>query len=246
MPRHLKTTLLVVVLLTSCGSARPQEEPRWRELREKMVRQTIAGPTDGRPPVRDARVLAAMRSIPRHEFVPADERSHAYEDHPLRIGYGQTISQPYIVAIMTELAALKPEHRVLEVGTGSGYQAAVLSPLVKEVYTIEIVRLLGESARERLARLGYKNVEVRVGDGYNGWPEKAPFDAIVVTAGAPHVPPALVEQLKPGGRMVIPLGESSYSQNLVVVHKGKGPRDVRMETIMPVMFVPLTGGPKKN
>jgi protein-L-isoaspartate(D-aspartate) O-methyltransferase len=243
MPRHLKTTLLVVVLLTSCGSARPQEEPRWRELREKMVRQTIAGPTDGRPPVRDARVLAAMRSIPRHEFVPADERSHAYEDHPLRIGYGQTISQPYIVAIMTELATLKPEHRVLEVGTGSGYQAAVLSPLVKEVYTIEIVKPLGESARERLARLGYKNVEVRVGDGYNGWPEKAPFDAIVVTAGAPHVPPALVEQLKPGGRMVIPLGESSWDQNLVVVHKGKGPREFRTETIMPVRFVPLTREP---
>jgi len=246
MPRHLKTTLLVVALLTSCGSARPQEEPRWRELREKMVRQTIAEPTDGRPPVRDARVLAAMRSIPRHEFVPVDERSRAYEDHPLRIGHGQTISQPYIVAIMTELATLKPEHRVLEVGTGSGYQAAVLSPLVKEVYTIEIVRPLGESARERLARLGYKNVEVLVGDGFNGWPEKAPFDAIVVTAGAPHVPPALVEQLKPGGRMVIPLGESSYSQNLVVVHKGRGPREFRTETIMPVMFVPLTREPRKR
>ncbi|HSC77277.1 MAG TPA: protein-L-isoaspartate(D-aspartate) O-methyltransferase [Candidatus Acidoferrales bacterium] len=244
MPRDSKAVLLFLVLLTSCGSARPQEEPRWRELREKMVRQTIAEPTDGRPAVRDPRVLAAMRSIPRHEFVPADERSQAYEDHPLRIGHGQTISQPYIVAIMTELAALKPEHRVLEVGTGSGYQAAVLSPLVKEVYTIEIVRPLGESARERLARLGYKNVEVRVGDGYNGWPEKAPFDAIVVTAGAPHVPPALVEQLKPGGRMVIPLGESSYDQNLVVVHRGKRPRDFRTETIMPVRFVPLTREPK--
>ena len=243
-PRDSRAVLLFLVLLTSCGSAQPQQDPRWWELREKMVRQTIAEPTDGRPAVRDPRVLAAMRSIPRHEFVPAEERSQAYEDHPLRIGHGQTISQPYIVAIMTELAALKPEHRVLEVGTGSGYQAAVLSPLVKEVYTIEIVKPLGESARERLARLGYKNVEVRVGDGYNGWPEKAPFDAIVVTAGAPHVPPALVEQLKPGGRMVIPLGESSYDQNLVVVHKGKGPRDFRTETIMPVRFVPLTREPE--
>ncbi len=244
MTLNRKTLLPLLTLLASCGSARPQEEPRWPELREKMVRQTIAEPTDGRPPVRDPRVLAAMRTIPRHEFVPPDERDRAYADHPLRIGYGQTISQPYIVAIMTELAALKPEYRVLEVGTGSGYQAAVLSPLVKEVYTIEIVKPLGDSARERLARLGYKNVDVRVGDGYHGWPEKAPFDTIVVTAGAPHVPPALVEQLKPGGRMVIPLGESSYDQNLVVVHKGKGPREFRAETIMPVRFVPLTREPK--
>ncbi|HXE75627.1 MAG TPA: protein-L-isoaspartate(D-aspartate) O-methyltransferase [Candidatus Xenobia bacterium] len=208
-----------------------------------MVRRTIAEPLDGRPPVRDPRVLKAMRTIPRHEFVPADYRNQAYEDHPLRIGHGQTISQPYIVAIMTELAAVKPEHRVLEVGTGSGYQAAVLSPLVKEVFTIEIIPELGESARARLARLGYKNVEVRIGDGYNGWPEKAPFDAIVVTAGATHVPPALVEQLKPGGRMVIPLGESSFDQNLVVIHKSTDGRSVRQETIMPVMFVPLTHDP---
>ncbi len=246
MPRNPKTILLLIALLASCSLAQTPGEAQWRERREEMVRRTIAEPTDGRPPVRDARVLAAMRTIPRHEFVPAEERRDAYEDHPLPIGYGQTISQPYIVAKMTELVAPKPEHRVLEVGTGSGYQAAVLSPLVKEVYTIEIVQPLGESARERLARLGYKNVEVRVGDGYNGWPEKAPFDAIVVTAGAPHVPPALVEQLKPGGRMVIPLGESRYDQNLVMVHKGKNARDVRMETIMPVIFVPLTGGPDRR
>jgi len=246
MLRNRKTILFLIVLLAGCGFAQTPDEARWRDLREEMVRWTIAEPTDGRPPVRDARVLAAMRTIPRHEFVPVEERRGAYEDHPLPIGYGQTISQPYIVAKMTELVATKPEHRVLEVGTGSGYQAAVLSPLVKEVYTIEIVQPLGESARERLTRLGYKNVEVRVGDGYNGWPEKAPFDGIVVTAGAPHVPPALIEQLKPGGRMVIPLGESRYDQNLVVVHKGKGPRDIRMETIMPVIFVPLTGGPKKQ
>ena len=241
-----KTILLVAVLTAGAAVACPEQEPQWQELRDEMVRRTIAEPTDGRPPVRNARVLAAMRGTARHEFVPAERRSQAYEDHPLPIGYGQTISQPYIVAKMTELAAPKPEHRVLEVGTGSGYQAAVLSPLVKEVYTIEIVPPLGEAARERLARLGYKNVEVRVGDGYNGWPEKAPFDSIVVTAGATHVPPALVEQLKPGGRMVIPLGESQYDQNLVVVHKGKGPRDVRIETIMPVIFVPLTGGPEKR
>ncbi len=246
MLRNRKTILFLIVLLAGCGFAQTPDEARWRDLREEMVRWTIAEPTDGRPPVRDARVLAAMRTIPRHEFVPAEERRDAYEDHPLPIGHGQTISQPYIVAKMTELVATKPEHRVLEVGTGSGYQAAVLSPLVKEVYTIEIVQPLGESARERLTRLGYKNVEVRVGDGYNGWPEKAPFDGIVVTAGAPHVPPALIEQLKPGGRMVIPLGESRYDQNLIVVHKGKGPRDIRMEAIMPVIFVPLTGGPDKQ
>ncbi len=207
-----------------------------------MVRETLAQPTDGRDPVRDRRVLEAMRAVRRHEFVPADRRGQAYADHPLPIGHGQTISQPYIVAKMTELLAPKPEHRVLEVGAGSGYQAAVLSPLVREVYTIEIIQPLGEAARQRLARLDYKNVEVRVADGYYGWPEKGPFDAIIVTAWASHVPPPLVQQLKPGGRMVIPVGTFFYNQNLVVVHKGsKGPKDLRIESIMPVVFVPLTG-----
>jgi protein-L-isoaspartate(D-aspartate) O-methyltransferase len=191
-------------------------------------------------------VLAALRAVPRHEFVPAAHRDRAYNDHPLPIGYGQTISQPYIVAKMTELVEPRPGDRVLEVGTGSGYQAAVLSPLVKEVYTLEIIAPLGASARERLARLGYQNVEVRVADGYFGWPEKAPFDSIVVTAWSTHVPPALVEQLKPGGRMVIPVGTFFFQQNLVVVRKGKTSRDLRMESVMPVAFVPLVGGHEKK
>ena len=221
--------------------AAQSEEAHWRQARERLVRDTIERPPDRRDPVRDARVLEAMRQVPRHEFVPPGARGQAYADHPVAIGYGQTISQPYIVAKMTELLAPRPEHRVLELGTGSGYQAAVLSPLVKEVFTIEIVEPLGRAARERLARLGYSNVEVRIGDGYFGWAEKGPFDVIIVTAWATHVPPPLLEQLKPGGRMVIPVGSVFYQQNLVVVHKGKTARDLKMESVMPVVFVPLTG-----
>ena len=197
--------------------------------------------------MRDARVLEALRQTPRHRFVPAALVPHAYEDRPLPIGYGQTISQPYIVAKMTELLEPKKEDRALEIGTGSGYQAAVLSPLVAEVYTMEIIEPLGIAARERLAALGYKNVEVRIGDGYYGWPEKAPFDCIIVTAAANHIPPPLVEQLKPGGRMVIPVGNPFQTQTLVLVSKGrKGPRDIQVRSLMPVAFVPLVGGPKKN
>jgi len=240
MPRNRKA-ILALALIAACLAA-AQDDAAWRRARERLVEETIAHPEDGRPPVRDPRVLAAMRAVPRHEFVPAILRHLAYGDNPLTIGHGQTISQPYIVAKMTELAALKPSDRVLEVGTGSGYQAAVLAALVKEVCTIEIVAPLAEEARERLKRLGYANVEVRIGDGYAGWPEKAPFDAIVVTAGATHIPPPLVEQLKPGGRMVIPVGESSYDQELKVLRRGKTPKDIKVETIMPVRFVPLTGG----
>ncbi|MFQ5663749.1 MAG: protein-L-isoaspartate(D-aspartate) O-methyltransferase [Terriglobia bacterium] len=218
------------------------EDPKWRRLREQMVERTIARPRDFRDPVRDPRVLDAMQATPRHEFVPARHRDLTYEDHPLPIGYGQTISQPYMVAKMTELLRVKPGDRVLELGTGSGYQAAVLAPLVKEVYTMELIEPLGRAARQRLKRLGYENVEVRIGDGYYGWPEKAPFDAIVVTAWATHVPPPLLEQLKSGGRMVIPVGSFLYQQNLVVVHKGKTRGDLRMDSVMPVRFVPLRGG----
>ncbi|MGH9777429.1 MAG: protein-L-isoaspartate(D-aspartate) O-methyltransferase [Candidatus Acidiferrales bacterium] len=241
-----RKTVLVLSALAAVA-ALAQTPDAYRAPRERMVRETIAQPGDGRDPVRDSRVLEAMRAVPRHEFVPEDARAQAYADHPLAIGHGQTISQPYIVAKMTELLALKPEHRVLEVGAGSGYQAAVLSPLVKEVYTIEIIQPLGEAARARLNRLGYKNVEVRVGDGYYGWPDKGPFDAIIVTAWASHVPPPLVQQLKPGGRMVIPVGTFFYNQNLVVVHKGsKGPSDLRIESVMPVIFVPLTGAAQQS
>jgi len=236
----------VVLLLVALAAA--QDEERFRRLREAMVREQIAAARwTGADPVRDARVLEALRQTPRHRFVPPELVPNAYEDRPLPIGYGQTISQPYIVARMTELLQPRPEHRVLEIGTGSGYQAAVLAPLVAEVFTIEIIAPLGNAARERLRQLGYANIQVRVGDGYYGWPEKAPFDAIIVTAAANHIPPPLVEQLKPGGRMVIPVGNPFQTQTLMLVTKGTaGPRDVRIRSLMPVAFVPLVGGPRKD
>ena len=188
----------------------------------------------------DARVLAALREVPRHEFVPANQRSSAYRNRPLPIGHGQTISQPYIVALMTDLARVEPGDRVLEVGTGSGYQAAVMAQLATSVYTIEIIEPLGLQARERLRRLGYDKVEVRLGDGYHGWEEHAPYDAILVTAAASHVPPPLVRQLRPGGRMVIPVGASFMVQQLVLVEKYPD-GSISTRQIVPVDFVPLTG-----
>ncbi|MCG6907527.1 MAG: protein-L-isoaspartate(D-aspartate) O-methyltransferase [Desulfobacteraceae bacterium] len=189
----------------------------------------------------DPRVMAVLAEVPRHEFVPQDQRPHAYENRPLPIGHGQTISQPYIVALMTDLLKPQPEHRVLEIGTGSGYQAAVLARLVKEVYSIEIITELGQQATERLQRLGYDNVTVRTGDGYFGWEEQAPFDGIVVTAAADHIPPPLIRQLKPGGRMVIPVGSRFMVQQLVLVEKDAGGAATTRQ-ILPVLFVPLTGG----
>jgi protein-L-isoaspartate(D-aspartate) O-methyltransferase len=201
--------------------------------RERMVAEQIAARD-----VKDPRVLAAMRQIPRHLFVPADQQSSAYDDRPLPIGYGQTISQPYIVALMTELARPKATDRALEVGTGSGYQAAILSKLVAEVYSIEIIEPLAAEAKTRLARMGCTNVTCRTGDGYNGWPEKAPFDLIVVTAAPDHVPPPLVTQLKPGGRLVIPVGEVFSVQELLVIEKDASGK-THTEQITPVRFVPL-------
>jgi protein-L-isoaspartate(D-aspartate) O-methyltransferase len=216
------------------------KEESFRKLREDMVRTQLAGWSWGVEALRDPRVLDAFRQVPRHRFVPDALVPYAYEDRPLPIGYGQTISQPYIVAKMTELIEPKKDHRALEIGTGSGYQAAILSRLVTVVYTIEIIEPLGVEARARLAGLGHKNVEVRVGDGYYGWPEKAPFDCIVVTAAADHIPPPLIEQLKPGGRLVVPIGNPFQTQRLMLVTKGnKGPRDIRVRDIMPVRFVPL-------
>ncbi len=188
----------------------------------------------------DARVMQAMGDVPRHEFVPAAQRPNAYENRPLPIGHGQTISQPYIVALMTHLAAVEPDQRVLEIGTGSGYQAAVLAKVAGHVYTMEIVEPLADLSRERLARLGFDNVTTRLGDGYNGWPEHAPFDAILVTAAATHVPPPLVEQLKAGGRMVIPVGSRFAVQDLVVIEKS-AEGELTTRKILPVRFVPLTG-----
>jgi protein-L-isoaspartate(D-aspartate) O-methyltransferase len=186
----------------------------------------------------DRRVLDAMRIVPRHAFVPPSQVAHAYENRPLPIGYGQTISQPYIVALMTQLAAPQSTHRVLEVGTGSGYQAAVLAKLAGDVYSIEIIEPLAATARTRLR--AYPNVRTRVGDGYYGWKEAAPFDAIVVTAAAGNVPPPLLAQLKPGGRMVVPVGSSFFTQRLLLVTKDANGR-VRTRSVLPVRFVPLTG-----
>jgi protein-L-isoaspartate(D-aspartate) O-methyltransferase len=191
--------------------------------------------------VRDPRVLLAMRSVPRHLFVPRALVADAYADHPLPIGNEQTISQPYIVAFMTEALGLRGGEKVLEIGTGSGYQAAVLSGIVKSVFTIEIVEPLAAQAKERLARLGHANVQVRAGDGYLGWPEEAPFDAIMVTAAAPRIPEPLKEQLKDGGRLVIPVGE--VEQELILLTK----RGARFEErrVLPVRFVPMTGKVRK-
>ncbi|MGH8562233.1 MAG: protein-L-isoaspartate(D-aspartate) O-methyltransferase [Nevskiales bacterium] len=186
------------------------------------------------------RVMAALREVPRHRFVPAIQRGSAYDNRPLPIGHGQTISQPYIVALMTDLLDSAPEHRVLEIGTGSGYQAAVLAKLVRQVYSIEIIQPLGEQAAKRLREEGYGNVTVRIGDGYYGWPEQAPFDGIVVTAAASSIPPPLVEQLKPGGRMIIPVGGAFFVQYLILVQKDAAGQ-VRSQQVLPVRFVPLTG-----
>ncbi len=190
--------------------------------------------------VKDRSVIEAMTAVPRHKFVSENYLNRAYDDGPLPIGYGQTISQPYIVAYMTEILNLNANSRVLEVGTGSGYQAAVLSPIVKQVYTIEIIPELARSAAVRLKDLGYRNVEVAIGDGYYGWNKYAPFDAIIVTAAAGHIPPPLIEQLKNNGRMVIPVGGSFLVQNLILITKDKD-GNVTTRNLIPVRFVPLTG-----
>jgi protein-L-isoaspartate(D-aspartate) O-methyltransferase len=200
--------------------------------RDRMVREQIESRG-----VRDAATLAAMRKVPRHRFVPEAVAAQAYADRPLPIGHEQTISQPYIVAFMTEGLGLRGGEKVLEVGTGSGYQAAVLAEIAREVYTIEIVAPLAERARADLARLGYANVRVRAGDGYKGWPEAAPFDAIIVTAAAPRLPEPLLEQLKDGGRLVIPVGEDDQ-QLMIVTRTGK---TFSRENVLPVRFVPMTG-----
>jgi protein-L-isoaspartate(D-aspartate) O-methyltransferase len=228
------------LLVAACKQAVdvPAGPTSFEEGRKRMVREQIESRG-----ITNAQVLAAMRKVPRHEFVPANWVERAYDDSPLPIGYDQTISQPYIVALMTDLAQLSPQSKVLEVGTGSGYQAAILAEIVREVYSIEIIEPLAVSAAERLTRLGYKNVQVKHGDGYLGWPEHAPFDAIVVTAGAEHVPPPLIEQLKPGGRMVIPVGQLPGQQSLWLIEKSVDGTIIQNQ-ITPVAFVPLTRAPK--
>ena len=225
-------------------AAKPDDA--YEAARRGMVRVIEAHAFSAREALAEGRleapVLAAMRRVPRHEFVPAHLAAIAYQDRPLPIGHGQTISQPFIVALMTDLAGVGAGDKMLEIGTGSAYQAAVAAEIGAEVHSIEIVGPLAESARRRLDRLGYRRVQTRHGDGYYGWSEAAPFDAILVTAAASHVPPPLVQQLKPGGRMVIPVGGGGYSfQHLVLVEKDDDGR-VTSRQLLPVRFVPLTGG----
>ena len=227
--------------------AKDSKEDPYRKKRERMVAKQIdwRSVKDGRIGVRDEVVLDAMRRVPRHEFVPKKYKSQAYADSPLPIGYDQTISQPYIVGFMTEMLKVKKEHKVLEIGTGSGYQAAVLAEIVDDVYSIEIIKELGEQVKARLERLNYQNINVRIGDGYFGWEKHAPFDAIIVTAAADHIPPPLVRQLKPGGRMGIPVGGRFQVQNLLMVEKALD-GTVTTKQVMPVRFVPLTRSHKKD
>lgn len=189
----------------------------------------------------DEKVMQAMQDVPRHEFVPPGQLKQAYKNRPLPIGYGQTISQPYIVALMTDLLNPRSDHKILEIGTGSGYQAAVLSKLVDKVYSIEIIEKLGIRSARLVKRLGYENIETRIADGYDGWPEQAPFDGIIVTAAISHIPPPLVDQLKPGGLLVIPVGTRFQTQYLTLVEKDPQGK-VSTRQILPVRFVPFTGG----
>lgn len=231
--------LLPVVGITAAVAAEPFEKQR-AGLIEEIRRDVLATSLETGRVELDDRVMAAMRDVPRHDFVPAENRRYAYRNRPLPIGYGQTISQPYIVALMSDLLEVKPGDRVLEVGTGSGYQAAVLAAMKTKVFTVEIIPELGREVAERLDRLGYDEIETRVGDGYYGWEDHAPFDGIIVTAAATHIPPPLVQQLKPGGRMVIPVGGAFRVQQLTVVEKSED-GEVTTRQLLPVAFVPLTG-----
>mgnify|MGYP001554143275 FL=1 len=237
--------LSTLVIFTSTGAVLPAhagdstEQARLELIRviEQDVRETSLELNKSEL---DPRVMKAISRVPRHEFVPADEKHNAYENRPLPIGHGQTISQPYIVAVMTDMLNLEPGSKVLELGTGSGYQAAILAELASKVYTIEIVEPLGILAKKRLQRLGYDNVTTKIGDGYYGWEEHAPFDAIIVTAAASHIPPPLIKQLKPGGRMVIPVGSRFMMQQLLMVEKREDNKVVSKQ-VLPVVFVPVTG-----
>jgi protein-L-isoaspartate(D-aspartate) O-methyltransferase len=229
----LRAIILVFFCLACQDGAETMDlEKRLQALRKEMVEKQIRARG-----VKDPAVLDAMMRVERHHFVPQGLETAAYNDNPLSIGEGQTISQPYIVALMTELAGVHKTSKVLEIGTGSGYQAAVLSVLAKEVFTIEIIESLGNQAKQKLDALGYDNVHVRIGDGYKGWPEEAPFDAILVTAAPDHIPQPLIDQLKTGAKLIIPLGD--YYQDLAVITKT--PKGVEQEKIIPVRFVPMTG-----
>lgn len=232
----IPASFILFIVFTQCtnGKTVSESNPRgdFKAMREKMVETQIKARG-----VKDPRVLSALRKVERHRFVPEEFLNSAYSDQPLPIGEGQTISQPYIVALMTELLELKGDEKVLEIGTGSGYQAAILAELAKEVYSIEIIESLASVAKNRLSGLGYQNIKVKAGDGYLGWPEAAPFDAIIVTAAPDHIPKSLIEQLKEGGRMVVPVG--TYAQELKKIVKRSG--KIETTDVIPVVFVPMTG-----
>jgi protein-L-isoaspartate(D-aspartate) O-methyltransferase len=221
------------------------QRPRFSEFEQERLHMVNSQIARHRPAVRSAAVLEAMRQVPRHLFVSSHLKRVAHADRPLPIGYGQTISQPYIVALMTEALEVQPGAKILEIGTGSGYQAAVISELTPSVFTIEIIHALGEKARLRFQNLGYGSVQVRIGDGYFGWPEEAPFDGIIVTCAAGHIPPPLIKQLRPGGRMVIPVGGTYQVQRLMVVTKDNQ-GTVQTQELLPVVFVPMTGSIQKR
>lgn len=229
----LSSFLLLFCFLTPArpSYARPEENDDYETLRRTMVKTQIEARG-----IKDSRVLAVLTKVKRHLFLPENMRSFAYQDSALPIGKNQTISQPYIVGLMTELARIKPQDKILEIGTGSGYQAAVLAELSRAVYSMEIIKELADEARERLLKFGYENIQVKHGDGYGGWPEAAPFDAIIVTAAAPEIPEKLIKQLKTGGRMVIPLGD--VIQELYVITKNAD-GGIEQELIIPVRFVPM-------
>ena len=237
MRRVSQLLIFALFAATGCGQ-RPALISNFASERQRMVQEQLRSRG-----VHDERVLAAMAKVPREEFVPPNSRAASYEDGPLQIGYGQTISQPYIVAFMTEQLHPRPSDRVLEIGTGSGYQAAILAELVAEVYTIEIAEPLARNAEATLVRLGYKNVRMKVGDGYKGWPENAPFDAIIVTCAPDRVPRPLTDQLKEGGRMIIPVGDR-FAQELYLLEKKNG--QLKESAVLPVRFVPMTGQAQKR
>ena len=244
-PARFATACLLLLLLCPLSACAQDPEEDFTKARENLMRRLISSSVSGRKPVSDPAVLQAMRTVPRHEFIPKSLAPVAYEDRPLPIGLRQTISQPYIVASMTEALHLESGDIVLEVGTGSGYQAAVLAEIVKEVYSIEIVPELGEKAARLLTKLEYENVHTRIGDGYKGWPEYAPFDGIIVTAAPDHIPQPLVDQLKPGGRMIIPVGPRGRVQELRLLVKQED-GSVNTTTLDLVRFVPMTGEADKK
>ena len=246
MKRSVNIFLLILLVAVCCqtsnGENHQQEEKAGQDLyaskRSAMVERQIRWRG-----VKDSLVLKAMRKVPRHQFVPENLKDMAYTDRPLPIGKDQTISQPYIVALMTEYLGLKGGEKILEIGTGSGYQAAILAEIAAEVYTIEIIQSLGDNAQKKLKSLGYKNIHVKIGDGYQGWQEHAPFDGVIVTAAPVHIPQPLIDQLKTGGRMIIPVGD--YYQELILITKQKD-GSIKKKSVLPVIFVPMTGEAQKE